>query len=62
MRTLGKRLNMSDSAIRRALEKGDTAGFADTDLYKKVYALAGGKLPREMLPGIQLEARKSPAS
>ncbi|MBJ2079356.1 DUF1615 domain-containing protein [Serratia ureilytica] len=58
VRTLGKRLNMSDSAIRRALEKGDTAGFADTDLYKKVYALAGGKLPREMLPGIQLESPK----
>ncbi|WEE05653.1 DUF1615 domain-containing protein [Serratia marcescens] len=58
VRTLGKRLNMSDSAIRRALEKGDTADFADTDLYKKVFALAGGKLPREMLPGIQLESPK----
>lgn len=62
VRTLGKRLNMSDSAIRRALEKGDLPEFADTDLYERVYALAekttGKKLPREMLPGIQLESPK----
>ncbi|CAI1000235.1 DUF1615 domain-containing protein [Serratia ficaria] len=61
-RTLGKRLNMSDSSIRRALEKGDRLDFADTSLYERVYALAeqttGGKLPREMLPGIQLESPK----
>ncbi len=62
VRTLGKRLNMSDSAIRRALEKGDTAGFADTDAVEKGLYLAdkmaGKRLPREVLPGIKLESPK----
>ncbi|MFP1765712.1 DUF1615 domain-containing protein [Lonsdalea quercina] len=62
VRSLGKRLKLSDSAIRRDLEKGDTAAFEKTDLYQKVYALAdrsaGGKSPREMLPGISLESPK----
>lgn len=60
--SLGKRLKLSDSAIRRDLEKGDTAAFEKTDLYQKVYALADrsarGKAPREMLPGISLESPK----
>ncbi|CAI1100626.1 Protein of uncharacterised function (DUF1615) [Serratia rubidaea] len=62
VRTLAKRLDISHSAIRRALEKGDTLEFEDTDLYRQVFALAdktaGKKLPREMLPGITLESPK----
>lgn len=62
VRSLGKRLDMSDSAIRRALEQGDTLAFEKTGLYERVYALADraaeGKAPREMLPGIQLESPK----
>ncbi|MFE8151108.1 DUF1615 domain-containing protein [Brenneria goodwinii] len=62
VRSLGKRLDMSDSAIRRALEKGDTLDFENTGLYERVYALAdraaGGKAPREILPGITLESPK----
>ncbi|WP_241221527.1 DUF1615 family protein, partial [Escherichia coli] len=42
--------------------KGDSFSFEETALYKKVYQLAetktGKSLPREMLPGIQLESPK----
>lgn len=62
VRALGKRLAMSDSAIRSALEKGDRLEFEQTRLYQRVFALAekasGKKLPRELLPGIQLESPK----
>lgn len=62
VRTLGKRLDMSDSAIRRALEKGDSLAFEKTELWESVFALAdksaGKRLPREMLPGIKLESPK----
>ncbi|MEM6159939.1 DUF1615 domain-containing protein [Erwinia sp. P6884] len=62
VRTLGKRLDMSDSAIRRALKKGNSIEFGETDLWNKVFALAdknaGRRQPREMLPGIKLESPK----
>lgn len=62
VRTLGKRLDMSDREIRRDLEKGDTAGFSDTTLWKQTFILAdkmaGKRVPREMLPGIKLESPK----
>ncbi|ATZ11087.1 DUF1615 domain-containing protein [Erwinia amylovora] len=62
VRLLGKRLDHSDRAIRRALEKGDSDDFDKTDLWQAVFALAdkdaGKKLPREMLPGIKLESPK----
>jgi hypothetical protein len=62
VRALGKRLEMSDSAIRSALDKGDRLDFEKTTLYQRVFALAeksaGKKLPREILPGIMLESPK----
>ncbi len=62
VRSLGKRLDMSDAAIRRALEQGDSPEFADSALYRKVFALAesatGKTLPRAVLPGIALESPK----
>ena len=62
VRSLGKRLDMSDAAIRRALEQGDSPEFADSALYRKVFALAesatGKTLPRAVLPGITLESPK----
>jgi len=62
VRTLGKRLDFSERAIRRALEKGESIDFEKTDLYKSVFALAdkdaGKRLPREVLPGIKLESPK----
>ncbi|MCT4704381.1 DUF1615 domain-containing protein [Enterobacteriaceae bacterium H16N7] len=62
VRKLASKLEMSDSQIHRALQKGDSIDFEKTDLYEQVYALAekkaGKKLPREMLPGITLESPK----
>ncbi|MDA8478786.1 DUF1615 domain-containing protein [Citrobacter sp. Awk 4] len=62
IRKLANTLGMSESEIRRQLEKGDSLAFEETALYEKVYKLAeikaGKKLPREMLPGIQLESPK----
>lgn len=62
VRKLAGKLDMSDSQIHRALQKGDSIDFEKTDLYEQVYALAekkaGKKLPREMLPGITLESPK----
>ena len=59
---LAPELGLSDIAIRHDLEAGDTAEFAETDLYAKVYALAerkaGRTLPRAVLPGITLESPK----
>lgn len=61
-RKLAAKLDMSEREIRRQLEEGDSIDFEETALYKKVYQLAEAKtgrtLPREMLPGIQLESPK----
>lgn len=55
-------LGMSDSAIRSALEKGETLAFEKSDLWQEVFARAdknaGRRQPREMLPGIKLESPK----
>jgi len=62
VRTLGKQLDMSNSEIRRDLEKGDKASFSDSTLWKQTFILAdkmaGKRAPREMLPGIKLESPK----
>ncbi|HFZ8993945.1 TPA: DUF1615 domain-containing protein [Citrobacter freundii] len=62
IRKLADKLDMSESAIRRQLEKGNSLAFEDTDLYNDIYKLAQAKtgktLPREILPGIQLESPK----
>jgi hypothetical protein len=62
LRTLGKSLGASDTAIRRALEKGETLEFEDTDLYADLYTLAdqraGQPVPRAILPGITLQSPK----
>lgn len=53
---------MSDRDIRRQLQTGDSIALEKTALYQNVYRLAeqktGKTLPREMLPGIQLESPK----
>ncbi len=57
---------MSDSEIRRQLEKGDSFSFEETALYKKVYQLAeaktGKSLPAKCCPAFNWKARKSPAT
>ncbi|TNV17235.1 DUF1615 domain-containing protein [Buttiauxella sp. B2] len=62
VRKLADKLDMSESQIHRALQKGDNIDFEKTELYQQVYAIAekkaGKKLPREMLPGITLESPK----
>ncbi|WP_160288115.1 DUF1615 domain-containing protein [Pseudomonas knackmussii] len=62
VRSLGKRLDMSDSEIRRALEQGERPEFSESRLYAKVFALAekaeGKPLPRAILPGITLHSPK----
>ncbi|GLZ86494.1 hypothetical protein Pres01_25450 [Metapseudomonas resinovorans] len=62
VRALQRQLDLSDSAIRRALLKGDTLEFEETDLYEQVFALAEKierrKLPREVMPGIDLKSPK----
>lgn len=59
---LAPRLDMDERAIHRALAKGGQADFADTALYRKVFALADGMsrrpLPRAVLPGIRLHSPK----
>jgi hypothetical protein len=62
VRTLGKRLELSDAAIRRALEAGDEAGFERSTLYRRVFELAerqeGRPLPRAVMPDIRLQSPK----
>ncbi|MGK3140713.1 DUF1615 domain-containing protein [Pantoea sp. C2G6] len=62
VRTLAKQIDMSNSDIRRDLEKGEKETFSDSELWKQVFTLAdkmaGRRLPREMLPGIKLESPK----
>jgi Protein of unknown function (DUF1615) len=62
IRSIGPNLDMSDAAIRHDLEREKSASFADTKLYKRVFALAdkGRKqpLPRAVLPKIKLQSAK----
>ncbi|HDX8616136.1 TPA: DUF1615 domain-containing protein [Aeromonas dhakensis] len=55
-------LSMSKQAIHQSLNLGDTAEFGQSDLYHRVFTLAdqkaGKRLPRAILPGIQLKSPK----
>ena len=61
-RSLATRLDLSESAIGRALARSDEHAFEETDLYRRVFALAdasaGKPLPRAVLPRITLESPK----
>ena len=58
--SIASRVNMSKQAIHQSLLKGDSADFAQTDLYHRVFTLAdkqaGKRQPRAVLPGIQLKS------
>lgn len=60
--TLASRLNMSKQAIHQSLRMGDKAAFGQSDLFHRVFTLAdqqaGKRLPRAVLPGIQLKSPK----
>jgi hypothetical protein len=62
VRTLRRKLDINEAAIRPALAKGETLDFESTPLYRKVFALAdadaGKPVPRAILPGITLESPK----
>jgi hypothetical protein len=62
VRSLGKRIDMSDEAIRHDLEMGDTIAFEKSRLYTRVYEIAdrvGAKpAPRAVLPQIVLQSSK----
>jgi hypothetical protein len=62
IRALGKRLDLGDSAIHKALEDGKDEDFARTQLYLRIFALAeqaeGRPLPRALVPQIQLHGPK----
>lgn len=61
-RALAQRLDLSHAEIRRALERGQAAGFETTALYQGVFALADQQqrrpLPRALLPRITLKSPK----
>ncbi len=62
VRSMGKRLDMSNNDIRKALDKGEQLDFEDTRVYQRVFELAdqvaGQPVPRAILPGITLESPK----
>lgn len=62
VRTLAQRIDLGDSQIRRALEQGERAEFAQSRLYQRVFALAEQlerkPLPRALLPRIDLKSPK----
>ncbi|MGY4109204.1 DUF1615 domain-containing protein [Aeromonas encheleia] len=59
---IASRINMSKQAIHQSLRTGDSAEFAQTDLYHRIFTLAdqqaGKRQPRAVLPGIQLKSPK----
>jgi hypothetical protein len=62
IRQIGSEIAMSDAQIRSDLEQSRQAGFGDTTLYKKVYALAerraGHHLAHALVPQIELRGPK----
>ncbi|MBK9668894.1 MAG: DUF1615 domain-containing protein [Thermomonas sp.] len=63
LRAIAPQLGMDAAGIRAALASGDAAGFADTALYRRVFALADGKgagrpVARARVPDIALASPK----
>jgi len=62
VRSLGKQLGMRNTTLRNQLEEGKSLEFEETELYRRVFALAdqaeGRALPRAVLPGIELQSPK----
>ena len=62
VRSLAGAIGLSAAQIRRALNKGETAGFEQTRVYQRVFALADQQsrqpLPRATLPRIDLQSPK----
>lgn len=62
VRSLRARLNLSERAMRSDLEQGKALDFEQTVLYQRVFTAAerqaGGRLPRAILPQIELHSPK----
>jgi hypothetical protein len=62
VRSLGSAIHLSPRQIRDDLEEEKSAGFADTRLYQRIFALAdarlGGNVPRQLIPDILLKSPK----
>src|SRR6185436_12795983 len=62
VRELASKLDLDERAIRRDLEQGDQPDFADSKLYKRLFALADKEtkqpVPRAVIPNIRLESPK----
>lgn len=62
VRVLARPLAMSESQIRRALERGHRHDFEESELYQRVFKLAeemeGKRLPRAVIPNIRLQSPK----
>ena len=63
LRGIGDRLGMDAAAIRADLQRGDDAGFGNSTLYERVFAIAdskgsGNPVPRAQMPQIQLDSPK----
>jgi hypothetical protein len=62
VRTLADDLHLSARQIRADLSREKTAGFADTRLYQRMFALADsrleGNVPRQLIPEILLKSPK----
>jgi len=62
VRSLGRRVDLADTQIRRALEQGESIEFEKTSLYARVFALAEQierkALPRAIVPRIDLKSPK----
>lgn len=63
LRRIAPQLGMDAAGIRAALAKGHAASFADTELYRRVFAIAdrkgtGKAVPRARVPDIALQSPK----
>jgi Protein of unknown function (DUF1615) len=60
VRKLGDRIGLGEREIRRDLERGTAHDFEETEVYRKVFALADarGAAPRALVPGIRLRSVK----
>jgi hypothetical protein len=62
VRSMARHLDLDESDIRRALEKGESIDFEKTELYRRVFAraqkIAHQQLPRAVLPQIALKSPK----
>ncbi|MEO5963339.1 MAG: DUF1615 family protein, partial [Thermomonas sp.] len=63
LRSISARLGMDAAAIRADLRREDVAGFANSTLYRQVFAIADAKgsgkpVPRALMPQIELDSPK----